>query len=100
DVDAGSAPGGSGGVVVDAALQRDDAPAAADAPVRDARSPEGGGARSPDGGADSGGAAPGSLCTPDGDCTAVVGKLDGFLFEESCKGPHTGADCPAAWCDG
>jgi hypothetical protein len=47
-----------------------------------------------------GGGAPGSLCKPDGDCTAVVGKLDGFLFEESCKGPHTGADCPAVWCDG
>jgi hypothetical protein len=91
DVDASSIVGGSGGAVVDAALQFDTAPPPADAAVRDAPSPDG---RS------DGGGAPGSLCTPEGDCTAVVGKLDGFLFEESCKGPHTGADCPSVWCDG
>jgi hypothetical protein len=96
DVDAGSAGTGGGTAVLDAALPRDSARPAADAPVRDAPFPEAGDARSPD----SGGTAPGSLCTTDGDCTAVVGKLDGFLFEESCKGPHTGADCPAVWCDG
>ena len=38
-------------------------------------------------------------CTSDGDCTALVGQLDGFLVDESCKGPRGGADCPGQWCD-
>src|SRR5436190_9389165 len=91
----GGAPGGEGGAaLVDAAI-----------PGLDMS--EGGASGEPDAAPDlardlggAGGMPGGGLCTEGGDCTAVIGKLDGWLVDESCKGPRTGADCAGAWCDG
>jgi hypothetical protein len=41
----------------------------------------------------------GSLCNG-GDCTNVIGMMDGYFIDESCASGRIGPDCTAAWCNG
>jgi hypothetical protein len=46
-----------------------------------------------------GGGTPGALCTG-GDCTAIVGNFDGFLYDHPCSDRGTGFDCLGSMCSG
>jgi hypothetical protein len=46
-----------------------------------------------------GGPIAGNLCS-NGDCTGVIGMLDGFFIDESCGSGRIGPDCVAQWCNG
>jgi hypothetical protein len=51
------------------------------------------------GGAGGSGGTPGALCTA-GDCRAIVGDFDGFLYSHPCGDRGTGFDCLGSMCSG